>query len=107
MPETVRELFAVLPERFDPADWEGHDVTMNFDISGDEASQWTAHIVDGTLAIQEGVAPNPDMTMITSDEDLLAMVNGDLNPVSAFMQGRVKIKGEMKWGLKLQSLLNA
>lgn len=106
MPASVRELFAALPERFDPADWEGENVTMNFDISGDQAGQWTARIADGSLEINEGAAADPDMTMITTDEDLLAMVSGDLNPVSAFMQGRVKIKGEMKYGLKLQSLLN-
>ena len=35
---------------------------------------------------------------------IAALVNGDLNAMAAFMQGKVKVKGEMALALKLQSI---
>jgi putative sterol carrier protein len=32
------------------------------------------------------------------------MLNGDLNPVAAFMQGRLKVEGDMSLAMRLQAL---
>ena len=44
-------------------------------------------------------------TVITSMDVLSQMQSGDLNPTSAVMSGKVKIKGDMGLAMKLQSLL--
>jgi len=46
-----------------------------------------------------------DTTIITTQQALQDMVNGDLNPVMATMTGKVKIEGDMGLAMKLQSLL--
>nr|MBN1230099.1 SCP2 sterol-binding domain-containing protein [Anaerolineae bacterium] len=107
MPATVKELFAELPEQFDASAWGGGDAVLAFNISGDQGGQWVARIAGEELNIVEGTADDVDMTMSCSDEDLLAMVNGELNAVSAFMQGKLKIDGNMSLAMKLQSLLGA
>ena len=36
---------------------------------------------------------------------LLAIATGKMNPTSAFMQGKIKVKGDMSLAMKLQTLL--
>ncbi len=45
-----------------------------------------------------------DCTIGVSTEDLQAMMAGTLNPMSAFMGGKIKVKGDMGIAMKLQSL---
>lgn len=105
MADTVQDVFSEMGERFDSDNWGSGDVTLQFNVEGDDGGNWTATILDGALSIAEGTDNDADMTMTCSDEDLLAIVNGDLNAVSAFMQGRIKIDGNMSLAMQLQSLL--
>ena len=45
-----------------------------------------------------------DCTVEISLEDLNNMLSGDLNPMNAFMGGKMKIHGDMGVAMKLQSL---
>jgi putative sterol carrier protein len=105
MADSVQDVLTELARHFDPADWKDTDATLAFDIMGEGGGQWIAHIENGTLALDEGTAADPDMTLTANTESFLAMVNGDLNPVTAFMQGKVKIKGEASLAMKLNKLL--
>ncbi len=46
-----------------------------------------------------------DCTVDIKLEDLEALIGGDLNPMAAFMGGKLKVKGDMGVAMKLQSLL--
>ena len=46
-----------------------------------------------------------DCTVSVSEENFIALVSGDLNPMSAMMTGKVKISGNMGVAMKLQSLI--
>ncbi len=46
-----------------------------------------------------------DCTVKISPEDLQGLMNGSLNPMMAFMSGKIKIDGDMGVAMKLQSLL--
>ena len=105
--DNVTQLFALIPSRFDPAKWGPDDAVLQFNVSGDGGGTWTASIESGKLTVTQGVAPQPTMSLTCTDADLLSMVNGELSPVSAFMQGKVKIEGNMSLALKLQGLLAA
>jgi putative sterol carrier protein len=43
--------------------------------------------------------------MVISIEDFMAMADGSLDGVAAFMTGRLKIKGEMGIAMKLSAIL--
>lgn|SRR5574341_362382 len=105
MPASVKDIFAEMAARFDSAAWGSGDAVLQFNITGDGGGNWTATIKDDVLSMAEGNVEDASMTMTCSDEDLVAIVNGDLNAVSAFMQGRIKIDGNMSLAMKLQSLL--
>lgn len=107
MPDSVREVFEEIPRHFDADAWGSQNATIQFNITGDDGGTWKAVIDNGTISVEEGAAASPDMTMTTSGEDMLAIVNGDLNAVSAFMQGRIRIDGDMGLAMKLQTLLSS
>lgn len=46
-----------------------------------------------------------DCTVVVSREDLEAMAKGELDPMSAMLRGRLKIKGDMAVAMQLQSML--
>lgn len=49
----------------------------------------------------------PDVTMSMSKDDFVRMFAGQLNPTSAFMSGKLKIKGDLGMAMKLEKLMKA
>jgi alkylation response protein AidB-like acyl-CoA dehydrogenase/putative sterol carrier protein len=64
--------------------------------------------IDGTGAsnIVSDQNENADCTIDVSMDDFKALIDGQLNPMSAFMSGKIKIKGDMDVAMKLQSLFS-
>jgi putative sterol carrier protein len=106
MASTVLEIFTEIPKKFDAAAWGSEDALLVFNIIGDGGGIWSAKIANNSLTLTTGSSDNPSMAMTCSSNDLLAIVNGELSAVSAFMQGKVKIEGNMSLAMKLQNLLN-
>jgi putative sterol carrier protein len=59
--------------------------------------------VDGQTVTNDD-AP-ADCTVEIAREDLLAMAKGELDPMSAMLRGRLKIKGDMGVAMQLQTIL--
>jgi putative sterol carrier protein len=106
MPEIkdVRQALSALSGSTDVDKLKGMDATILFDVSGEEGGQWTVTIKDGQVAVEEGSAESASVTVEASAQDLKALVKGDLGPMAAFMQGRLKVKGDMSIAMQLQSL---
>lgn len=60
------------------------------------------HVVSNESVEQAQVA---NCTIKLSLENLQAILTGELNPLSGFMSGKVKVEGDMSVLLRLQSLL--
>src|SRR5207237_8139546 len=103
MPE-AKEVFSEIENRIkSKADRAaGLNATYQFDLSGES---WTLKIADGAPTITPGAAQNPNTTMIASTEDWMNIATGKLNPVTAFMHQKLKVKGDMGMAMKLQGLL--
>jgi putative sterol carrier protein len=98
---TVQEFFEGLPSRVAPDRIEGMNNTYVFDIEG--AGAWTVAIADGTITVTEGVGEG-DCTFSTSEENFEKIVAGEQNPTTAYMTGKLKIKGDMGAAMKLQKI---
>ena len=46
-----------------------------------------------------------DCTVVISRTDLVALMTGKLNPMTGYMTGRLRVSGNLKVAMKLQSVL--
>ena len=99
---SVKEFFEALPARVDPARTAGVNNTYVFDIAG--AGVWTVAVKDGGLEVSEGDTGRGDVTISSSEEVFERIVAGEQNPTTAYMTGKLKIKGDMGAAMKLQKL---
>jgi putative sterol carrier protein len=101
MAENVREFFDNLASRADSSKTAGMSNSYLFDIDG--AGQWKVDVDDGTVTVTEG-GGDADVTISTTEETFQKIVAGEQNPTSAYMTGKLKIKGDMGAAMKLQKL---
>merc|ERR1739845_129339 len=62
---------------------------------GKTLKTYTVDLKNGSGSVKEGTEGKVDATFTISDADMIAMANRTLNPQNAFMQGKMKIKGNM------------
>jgi putative sterol carrier protein len=55
------------------------------------------------VSVTEG-GGDADATISASEDNFSKMVAGELNPTTAYMTGKLKIKGDMGAAMKLQKL---
>lgn len=101
---TAADVFEAMPSRIDASAAGDITVTIGWDLSGDETSQKTVKIVSGVLTVEDGLADEADATISMDSEDFVAMTTGELNPMMAFMGGKIKIDGDMSSVMKIQNL---
>eukprot|EP00500_Bicosoecida_sp_ms1_P000341 CAMPEP_0203806428 /NCGR_PEP_ID=MMETSP0115-20131106/471_1 /ASSEMBLY_ACC=CAM_ASM_000227 /TAXON_ID=33651 /ORGANISM="Bicosoecid sp, Strain ms1" /LENGTH=99 /DNA_ID=CAMNT_0050715085 /DNA_START=37 /DNA_END=332 /DNA_ORIENTATION=- len=56
---------------------------------------WSIDLKNGSGSVTAAAAPKADLTITISDDDFVALSQEKLNPQQAFMQGKIKIKGNM------------
>jgi putative sterol carrier protein len=98
---TTKEFFDTLESRVDPSKTAGMNNSYVFDIEG--AGTWKVDVQDGTVKVTEG-AEDGDVTITTSEETFEKVTSGEQNATSAYMTGKLKVKGDMGAAMKLQKL---
>jgi putative sterol carrier protein len=98
---SVREFFEGLPGRVPAERIAGMNNTYVFDIEG--AGTWRVAIAHGAIDVTEGEG-DADVTFSSSEESFEKIVSGEQNPTTAYMTGKLKIKGDMGAAMKLQKL---
>jgi putative sterol carrier protein len=98
---SVREFFESLSARADASKTAGMSNSYLFDI--EDAGQWRVDVRDGTIAVSEGPG-EADVTIAASSDTFEKIIAGEQNPTSAYMTGKLKVKGDMGAALKLQNL---
>lgn len=95
MSDVISEAVVVLNEKLAGSDIGG---TAKFDIEGEGAIMMDA---DGARAADE----DADVTLSASADTFKAILDGETNPTSAFMTGKLKVDGNMGMAMKLASAL--
>ncbi|HKE01023.1 MAG TPA: SCP2 sterol-binding domain-containing protein [Planctomycetota bacterium] len=97
----AKDFFAGLESRVDESKLAGVNNSYLFDIEGE--GQWHVDVKDNKLTVTEG-GGDADVTITTSSETFDKIAAGEQNPTTAYMTGKLKIKGDMGAAMKLQKL---
>jgi putative sterol carrier protein len=97
----TREFFETLESRVDASKTAGVNKSYVFDIDG--AGVWKVDVTDAGVNVTEG-ATDVDVTIRASEDTFKAIANGEQNPTTAYMTGKLKVDGDMSAALKLQKL---
>ena len=101
MAGAVQEFFANLESRADADKTAGMSNSYLFEIEG--VGEWKVDVDEGKVAVSEG-GGDADVVISANEETFEKIVSGELNPTSAYMTGKLKIKGDMGAAMKLQKL---
>jgi putative sterol carrier protein len=100
--KTPKEFFEkILLTKFKPDKAEGFEAVAQVNLTGPLGGNWIITVKNGKIETKEGIAANPDITLKMLDTDFMALVNGKLNAVTAFMTGKLEFNGSMATGLRL------
>jgi len=81
----------------------GVNVKLQYDFSGDGNGKWYVEIVNGKVqGVQEGSISNPSCTFIAKYKNFYNAFRGKGKPITAFMTGKIKLKGDKGIAMKLQ-----
>ena len=97
----AKDFFDGLEANADATKLAGVNNSYLFDIEGE--GQWLVAVADGSVNVTEG-SGDADATIETSAETFGKIVSGEQNPTTAYMTGKLKIKGDMGAAMKLQKL---
>jgi putative sterol carrier protein len=98
---SAREFFEGLEGRIDPSKTAGMTNSYVFEIDG--AGTWRVDVDDGTVKVAEGDG-DADATIAASEETFQQIASGDLNATTAYMTGKLKVRGDMGAAMKLSRL---
>jgi putative sterol carrier protein len=98
---STREFFETLEGRVDASKTAGMNNSYLFDIEG--AGKWKVDVNDGKVSVSEG-GEDADAIISTNEETFEKIASGEQNPTSAYMTGKLKVKGDMGAAMKLQKL---
>ena len=92
------DLNAIIARISERAVASGFDSSVKFDLGSDGVI-----VIDGEkVSTEDGPA---DCTITISKDNFEALAAGDLNPTMAYMQGKLKVAGDMTLAMKLSQLL--
>lgn len=88
---STTEFLNKLPGAFNADAASGTDCTIQFNVSE------PTHVVikDGTCEVISGTADSPTLGVTMEDADLIAMLSGELDGMSAFMTGKLQVEGDL------------
>lgn len=105
MPITIADLMQKMPGALIPEKAAGVDAVVHFKFTGAEAGEWNAAIKDGKAVVAQGIPhAKPTMTLTADSSDFVKMFTGELDGMQAFMQGKIKLAGDLNLAMKLMGM---
>jgi cytochrome P450 len=84
------------------------DAVFRFELSGGGGGVWTLDLRKGTTSgfVRRDDGPPQDATIHVTSEDWVALTTGRINPMRAFMGGKIRVDGDLKLAVNLPTVVN-
>jgi putative sterol carrier protein len=105
MPDpTISEFIARMSAAFVPEKAAGIEAIIQLKLTGAQPGEWFITIKDNQCTFSQGMADAPRLTVSADSSDFIRIFSGQLDGMQAFMQGKIRIAGDMGLALKLLNL---
>jgi ferredoxin len=101
-PRSIANLLAGMPLAFQRRAAGKLEATYHFVFTGNEPTEATVSIHDGTLRVESGLLGRPSIKIIADSEAWLGFLAGERNLLWALLTRRVRLDGHPKWLLALR-----
>jgi putative sterol carrier protein len=98
------EVLAEFVGRFRPDAAEGMQAVYQLNLTGDGGGTWHLVIRDGKCELSDGPAEQSDVAIAMSVQDWSDLVAGRLDGFSAYLSGRIQLKGNFSLVMQLQPM---
>lgn len=104
----IAKLFQKIESAISPETVANTQAVFAFDVTGNEAGKWYVDLKNGKGACGKGEPPAaPDATLQMDSKNFFSMFSGKLKPPTAYMMGKLKIKGNLQKAMKLEKLMSS
>ncbi len=79
---------------------------FQFHVTGEAEAYWKINLNKSPGEVRRGKVKDPDATFTIADKHLMRVASGKLNLQTAYVQGRLKIDGDMMRAMKLGTILS-
>jgi sterol carrier protein 2 len=85
------------------------NAVYKFDVKGPNGgiTSWIVDLKNGSGSVTQGANTAADLTLTMADDDLVALMTGKLEAQMAFVQGKLKMNGNMKFAMKLGDVIKS
>jgi putative sterol carrier protein len=101
---TIQQIMEHMPDAFVPEKSAGVNATIQCRFTGAEAGDWLINIQEGKCSAAPGTDPKAQLTLTLDSQDFKDMITGKLNAMTAFMQGKIKLGGDIGLAMKFTNL---
>lgn len=101
---TLRQTIEGMTLIFNPAAAGDLQAVLQFEVCGTEPGAYSLYIANGECTFQPGTAANPSLTISTPAEVWLKISSGELDGMSALMQGAYSANGDLSLLMRMNEL---
>src|SRR5690242_9107810 len=102
MQNTIRERINKIKQNNYVPEFAGTQATYRFDVN--DAGRWRVVVDNGRVDIQESSEP-AECVIECNEDDLLQILDGQQNLLTAMLQGRVNITGNIAMAQKFHGMV--
>jgi putative sterol carrier protein len=105
--QSIREWIVRSHEHVIPEKTSGVNAKVQLCLTGEEAGSWHISIHDQEVEFCEGMTPKPNVTITADSGIMLKILTGGLNGSQAFLQGKLKVHGDIPLSIRLLTMFHA
>jgi len=93
-----------MPLGFNPAEAQGLEAEIQFDLSGEGGGKMVLSISEDQCRFREGEVPSPALTIRSPGDIWMKMARGEIDRPKALMEGLYRVEGDMNLLMMMDKL---